>query len=96
MQDPTPQPRVQLSPVVEHDPTTQTYAAWCDELAVATSGSTAQEAQDALLNAMRLAAEYVLGNARSARSTFFAYVPWAEAVASRSDDELKALMDVRT
>jgi len=96
MQSTITQPQLNLSPAVVYDPATDTYAAWCDELAVATSGPTAEEAKAALLSAMRLAADYVLGNMKSAGSALFAYVPYAEAVARRGDDELKALIDVRT
>ena len=92
MQDTVKRPQLTLSPTVAHDPATGTYAAWCDELAVATSALTEEEARDALLNAMRLAAEYVLGNVASARSHLLASVPYAEAIAARSDEELKALI----
>ena len=92
MQDTAQRPQLTLSPTVAYDDATGTYAAWCDELAVATSAPTEQGARDALLNAMRMAAEYVLSNAGSARSHMFAFVPYAEAVATRGDEELKALI----
>ncbi len=94
MQSTKTQPQLKLSPTIEYDPTTATYAAWCDELAVATSAPTAEKATEALLSAMRLATEYALANARSATSDLYAYVPYAEAVASRGDEELKALINV--
>jgi hypothetical protein len=94
MQSTTLQPQLKLSPTIDYDPSTDTYAAWCDELAVATSAPTAEKARDALLSAMRLASEYVLTNAPSATSDLYAYVPYAEAVASRGDEELKTLIDV--
>ena len=86
--------QVKLSLTVGRDPATDVYAAWCDELAVATSAPTMDEAKDALVSALRLAAEYALSNARSATSEMFAQVPYAEAVASRGDEELKALIHV--
>ena len=95
MQNTPMQPQLKLSPTVAYDPTTQSYAAWCDELAVATSGSTEEEARTALSSAIRMAAEYILGSVRSARSDMLASVPYAEAVASRSDEELEALINAR-
>ena len=94
MQGTMTRPQLTISPAVAYDPATDTYAAWCDELDVATSAPTAEEAMQALLSAMRMAAEYVLGNVGSAGSGMYAYVPYAEAVASRADAELKALIDV--
>jgi hypothetical protein len=94
MQGQMTQPQLTLSPTIAYDVTTDTYAAWCDELAVATSAPTAEEAGVFLLSAMRMAAEYVLGNAQSAGSAMYKYVPYAEAVASMDDDNLKALIDV--
>ena len=94
MQSTTTQPQLSLSPTVAYDSTTDTYAAWCDQLAVATSAPTEQEAKAALVDAMRVAAEYVLSHLRSASAHMFAYAPYAEAVASRGDEELTALIDV--
>jgi hypothetical protein len=95
MQGTMTRPQLSISPIVAYDPGTDTYAAWCDELAVATSAPTAEEAAQALLSAMRMATEYVLDNVGSAGSAMYAYVPYAEAVASRGDEELKALIDVQ-
>jgi len=83
-----------LAPVVCYDASTGTFAAWCDELAVATSAPTEEEARLALVNAMRAAANYALRNAISLGPALAGQVPAAELVAQKSDSELAALIHV--
>jgi predicted RNase H-like HicB family nuclease len=80
--------------VVCRDEETGSFAAWCEELDVATSGPTAEAAADALVEAMRVAADFALRHAQSVGPTFFAQLPLAEWVARASDAEIKERVDV--
>ncbi len=80
--------------VVRRDDETDTFAAWCDELDVATSAPTAEAATEALLEAMRIAARFALRHARSAGRAFIAQLPLAEWVAQAEDAELRELVHV--
>lgn len=83
-----------LAAVVAFDPETKTFAAWCDQLGVATSAPTEDEARTALIEAMRMAADFVLTNAASLGGGLVGQVPAAEVVAKRNDEELADLIHV--
>ncbi|MFQ6097475.1 MAG: hypothetical protein ACE5O2_07065 [Armatimonadota bacterium] len=88
-------PELSIHPVVEYDPETNTYAAWCDELSVATSAPTAQDAKIALVDAMRLAADFVAGHAATVGSLIFRHAPYADLISKMTDQELAETIDVR-
>lgn len=90
----SPQSEPRIAPVIAYDAETQSFAAWCDELAVATSAPTEEEARQGLVNAMRVAADYALRNAASLGPALAGQVPAAEMVSKKSDTELADLIHV--
>lgn len=74
---------------IEYDAETQSYAAWCDRLGVATSAPTAGHAQEMLLDAILQATDFVLRNRNSLRHEMLGQVVAAELLQGLSEQELR-------
>ena len=81
--------RLRLDLEIEYDAETQTYAAWCDRLGVATSAPTAGHAQEMLLDALLQAADFALKNRNSLRHEFVGQVVVAEMLLGLPEQELR-------
>lgn len=86
-------PKLTFQPVIELDPSTQTYAAWCDELGVATSGRTPEEAKQMLADAMLMAAAFTVQHKKTLRWDLLAQLPYAELIHGKSPQETTAIID---
>ena len=86
-------PRLSFQPIIELDPSTQTFAAWCDELCVATSARTPEEARLMLADAMVMAAAFTVQHKKTLRWDLLAQLPYAEMIHGRSLPEIMAIID---
>ncbi len=86
-------PKLTINPVIEFDPSTHTYAAWCDELGVATSGRTEKEAVAMLADAMMMAAAFTIQHKNTLRWELLGQLPYAEMIHGKSFQEIMAIVD---
>lgn len=86
-------PKLTFRPTIEFDPTTKGYAAWSDELGVATSGATVEEAKAMLADAVLMAAAFTVQHAKTLRWDLLAQVPYAEIIHGKSPQEVAAIID---
>jgi hypothetical protein len=87
--------QLRVNPAVQYDAQTNTYAAWCTELSVATSAPSPQEAKVALVDAMRVAAEFVTGHSGTIGQMILRQAPYADLIAGMTDQELAEAIVVR-
>lgn len=86
-------PKLTFRPVIEFDPTTKAYAAWSDELGVATSGATVDEAKAMLADALLMAAAFTCQHQKTLRWDLLAQLPYAEIIQGNSLQEVVAIID---
>lgn len=86
-------PKLTINPVIEFDQSTHTYAAWCDELGVATSARTDKEAVAMLADAMMMAAAFTIQHKNTLRWELLGQLPYAELIHGKSLQEIMAIVD---
>ena len=86
--------KLTFRPVIEFDATTKTYGAWSDELDVATSGATVEEAKAMLADALLMAAAFTVQHKNTLRWDLLAQLPYAEIIHGKSPQQVAAIIDV--